>query len=76
MRPAITFLNIQLSNSRAKLKKITIKSKKLTQKSIASGAFKGIKKNTVILVQKSKRTTYRKLFVKKGLNKKITVKAI
>ena len=60
----------------AKLKKITIKSKKLTTKSIASGAFKGIKKNTVVLVQKSKRTTYRKLFVKKGLNQKITVKAI
>ena len=60
----------------AKLKKITIKSKKLTQKSIASGAFKGIKTNTLVLVQKSKRTTYRKLFVKKGLNKKITVKAI
>lgn len=56
------------------LKTITIKSKKLTAKSISKNAFKGISSKVTIKVPKGKAKTYRALFRKKGLNKKITVK--
>lgn len=59
-----------------KLKVLTIKSKKLTNKSVAKGAFKGMSKKTVIKVPKSKLREYTKLFRKKGLSKKIKIKAI
>ncbi|MBU5430527.1 leucine-rich repeat protein [Kineothrix sp. MSJ-39] len=59
-----------------KLKTLTIKSKKLTEKTVADHAFKGISKKTVIKVPKSKVDTYRKLFREKGLNKKVKIKAI
>ena len=59
-----------------KLKTLTIKSKKLTTKTVADNAFKGISKKTVIRVPKSKVDTYRNLFREKGLNKKVKMKAI
>ncbi len=59
-----------------KLKVLTIKSKKLTNKSVAKGAFKGMSKKTVIKVPKSKLKEYTKLFRKKGLSKKIKIRAI
>ena len=59
-----------------KLKTLTIKSKKLTEKTVADHAFKGISKKTVIKVPKSKVDTYRKLFREKGLNKKVKIRAI
>lgn len=57
-----------------KLKTLTVKATKLTNKTVSSGAFKGIPKQTVIKVPKNKVKTYQKLFKKKGLNSKIKVK--
>ncbi|MCR5283698.1 MAG: leucine-rich repeat protein, partial [Lachnospiraceae bacterium] len=57
-----------------KLKTIIIKAKKLTEKSIAKGAFKGLGKGVTIKVPKGKRKAYEKLFRKKGLSKKVKVK--
>ena len=59
-----------------KLKTIKITSKKLTSASVSKGAFNGISAKTTIKVPKSKLSTYKKLFVKKGLSKKVKVKAI
>ena len=56
------------------LKTILIKSRKLTTKTISSKAFKGIGKKVTIKVPKSKRKAYKKLFVKKGLSKKVKIK--
>ena len=58
-----------------KLKTLTIKSAKLTGKTVADNAFKGMRKKTVIKVPKSKLKEYRKLFRDKGLNKKVKVMA-
>ncbi len=57
-----------------KLKRITIKTTKLTSKNVKKGAFKGIPKKTVIQVPKKSLKSYKKLFPKKGLNKKIKIK--
>lgn len=57
-----------------KLKSVLIKSKKLTTKSVAKGAFSGIGKKTVVKVPKSMYKTYKKLLLAKGLNKKVKVK--
>lgn len=57
-----------------KLKTVTIKSKKLTTKSVAKGAFKGISKKTVVTVPKSKYKAYKKLLCAKGLSKKVKIK--
>lgn len=57
-----------------KLKKIEIKSKKLTSKTISKKAFTGVSKKVVITVPKNKRKSYIKLFRKRGMNKKIKVK--
>ena len=56
-----------------KLKTIVIKSTKLTSKNIDAKAFSGIAKDVVIQVPKKKLAAYKKLFVKKGLNKKVKV---
>ena len=58
-----------------KLESLTIKTKKLNSQNIGTGAFKGISKKAVIFVPKSKIKAYKKLFVKKGLNTKVKVKA-
>lgn len=59
-----------------KLKTIVIMSKKLKASGIAKNAFKGVTKKTVIKVPKAKKKAYQKLFRKKGLSKKVKVKAI
>lgn len=57
-----------------KLKTITIKTTKLTSKNVGSKAFTGIYAKATIKVPKSKLKTYKTLFVKKGLSKKVTIK--
>lgn len=57
-----------------KLKTLTIKSNNLTSANVSKNAFKGIKKETDIKVPKKKVKEYKKMFQKKGLNKKVTVK--
>ena len=59
-----------------KLKTIVIKSTKLKASKVTKGAFKGVTKKTVIKVPKAKVKAYRKMFRKKGLNKKVKVKAV
>lgn len=49
-----------------KLKTITIRSKKLTSKTVSKNAFKGLTKITTIKVPKNKLTAYKKLLKKKG----------
>lgn len=61
-------------NGCTKLKTITIKSKKMTSKTISKNAFKGISTKTTIKVPSGKAKTYKTLFQKKGLNKKVKVK--
>lgn len=55
-----------------KLKKITVKSKKL--KSIGNGALKGISAKAVVKVPKAKRKAYNKLFKGKGQKKSVKIK--
>lgn len=57
-----------------KLKTITIRSKKLTSKTVSKNAFKGLTKITTIKVSKNKLTAYKKLLKKKGLSSKVKVK--
>ena len=59
-----------------KLKTIVIKSTKLKASKIGKNAFSGIAKNAVVKVPKSKVKAYTKLLRKKGLSKKVKVKAI
>ena len=53
------------------MKTITIKSTKLTSKSIASGAFKGLSKSVTIKVPKKQLKAYKKLLKKKGFKGKV-----
>ena len=57
-----------------KLKTITFKTTKLTNKSVAKKALKGIKTKVTIKVPKKSLKSYRKLFVKKGLSSKVKVR--
>ena len=57
-----------------KLKKITFKTKKLTSKTVAGGAFKNIYKKAAVTVPKGKKTAYQKLLIKKGLPKTAKIK--
>ncbi len=57
------------------LKTITIRTTKLTSKTIGKQAFKGISKKTIIRVPKSKKNAYQKLLQAKGLNVKVKIKA-
>lgn len=57
-----------------KLKTITIKSTKLTEKSISKNAFKGVGNKVTIKVPKKMKAKYTKLFRKKGLSKKVKIK--
>ncbi len=52
------------------LKIITIKTKKLTSKSIGANAFKGIHKKAKIKVPKGMKKSYKKILKKKGVNGK------
>ena len=53
------------------MKTITIKSTKLTSKSIASGAFNGLSKSVTIKVPKKQLKDYKKLLEKKGFKGKV-----
>ena len=57
-----------------KLKKITIKSTKLTKKTIGSKAFTGINKKAVVKCPKAKKAAYKKILLKKGMKKTVKFK--
>ena len=57
-----------------KLKGIEFKTGRLTKKSIAAGAFKGVSKKVIIKVPKDMKKNYIKFFRAKGLGKKVRVK--
>ena len=57
-----------------KLKGIEFKTGRLTKKSIAAGAFKGVSKKVIIKVPKEMKKNYIKFFRAKGLGKKVKVK--
>lgn len=57
-----------------RLKSITIKTSKLTSKSVGAKAFKGIYEKPVIKVPKKQRAAYKKLLQKKGVGKKAIIK--
>ena len=67
-------LGKQVFKGSRKLKTITIKSKKLTAKTIAKNAFKGVSDKVTIKVPKEKKKAYTALFRKKGLSKKVKIK--
>ena len=52
------------------LKKLVIRSKKLTSKNVGSSTFKGVNKNVEVYVPERKINSYKKLLKKKGLKKK------
>ncbi|WP_172794652.1 leucine-rich repeat protein [Acetivibrio ethanolgignens] len=57
-----------------KLKTIKINTTLLTTKTVSQYAFSGVSTSAVVKVPKSKNKTYKKLLVKKGLSKKVTIK--
>lgn len=57
------------------LRKIIVKTKKLTKKTVAKKAFRGVRKNVRIIVPKKKKQAYRKLFYQRGLNKKVKIRS-
>ena len=61
-------------NSCAKMKTITVKTTKLTDKNVGAGAFKGIYKKATFKCPKAKLSAYKKLFVKKGAPKTCSFK--
>lgn len=67
-------INKQAFSNCKKLKKITIKTKSLTKKSVATKAFKGVNPKVTIKVPKAKVKAYQKLFRAKGLSKSAKVK--
>ncbi|MDD6069205.1 MAG: leucine-rich repeat domain-containing protein [Clostridiales bacterium] len=69
-----TTIGANAFNGCKKLKTITIKSKKMTSKTIDKNAFKGVSAKTTIKVPKGKVKSYKTLFQKKGLSKKVIVK--
>ena len=56
-----------------KLKKVTIKTTKLTESTVGSNAFSGISSGVVVRVPESKVKAYRKLFKKKGISDGATI---
>ena len=56
------------------LKTMKIKTTKLTTSSVGSKAFKNTGTKLVVSVPKKKKSAYKKIFIKRGLNKKATVK--
>lgn len=56
-----------------RLEKLVIKSKKLSAKGVSKNTFKGIPGKTIIKVPKNKINSYKKLFVQRGLNKKVKI---
>jgi hypothetical protein len=70
----VTKLGKNLFKGSKKLKYITIKSKKLTGKNVAKGAFNGLGDDVIIKVPGGKKKAYEKLFRKKRLSKKVKIK--
>ena len=58
------------------LKKIVIRSKNLSKKSVGKNAFKGINSKAVIKAPKNKVKSYKTLFKTKGMSKKVKVKKL
>ncbi len=58
------------------LRKIIVKTKKLTKKTVAKKAFRGVRKNVRIIVPKKKKQAYKKLFCQRGLITKVRVLSI
>lgn len=56
-----------------KLKKVTVKTTKLTESTVGSNAFSGISSGVVVKVPESKVKAYRKLFKKKGISDGVTI---
>ena len=56
------------------LKKITIKTSKLTKSSVKANAFKGIYKKASVKVPKKKLKAYKKFLRKKGMGKKVKIR--
>lgn len=56
-----------------KLKKVIIKTTKLTESTVGSNAFSGISSGVVVKVPESKVKAYRKLFKKKGISGEATI---
>ena len=56
-----------------KLKKVIIKTTKLTESTVGSNAFSGISSGVVVKVPESKVKAYRKLFKKKGISGGATI---
>ena len=56
-----------------KMKKVTIKTTKLTESTVGSNAFLGISSGVVVKVPESKVKAYRKLFKKKGISDGATI---
>lgn len=59
-----------------KLKTINLNTKLLTTKTVSEYAFSGVSASAVVKVPKSRNKTYKKLLVRKGLSKKVTVKGL
>lgn len=60
----------------SKLKTINLNTTLLTTKTVSEYAFSDVSASAVVKVPKSKLKTYKTLFVKKGLSKKITIKKL
>jgi hypothetical protein len=56
------------------LKKITIKTKKLTKKTVGAKAFGNIYKKPKVKVPASKKKLYKKILVARGINKKAIIR--
>ncbi len=57
-----------------KLKTINLNTTLLTSETVSQYAFSGVSTSAVVKVPKNKNKTYKKLLVKKGLSKKVTIK--
>lgn len=57
-----------------KLKTINLNTTLLTSETVSQYAFSGVSTSAVVKAPKSKNKTYKKLLVKKGLSKKVTIK--
>ncbi len=67
----VTKIDDNAFNGCKKMKTITIKSTKLTSKSVSANAFKGLSKNVIIKVPKKQLKAYKKLLKKKGFKGKV-----
>ena len=67
----ITKIGARAFNGCKKLTSLTIKSGKITSKTLSGNAFKGVSSKTKVKVPKAKKSSYKKLFYKKGLSKKV-----